>query len=63
MKAVKVKLSETHPDRVEAFTNGAKKYAEKIIANFKDYEFVRILPRNTIQTLMMFSVYWRGYEP
>ena len=37
MKSVKAKLSE---DRVVAFEKGAAAYAKKIVANFKDYEFV-----------------------
>lgn len=41
MKAVKAKLQETNPGRVEAFEKGAQAYAKKIIANFNDYEFVR----------------------
>lgn len=40
MKAVKAKLGETKPDRVEAFEKGAAAYAKKIVANFKDFEFV-----------------------
>ena len=43
MKAVEAKLKETKPDRVDAFKSGAAAYAKKIIANFKDYEFVRSL--------------------
>jgi len=39
MKAVKAKLAETNPDRVEAFEKGAQGYAKKIVANFKDFEF------------------------
>ncbi|PIL37145.1 hypothetical protein GSI_00837 [Ganoderma sinense ZZ0214-1] len=39
MKAVKGKLEESKPDRVEAFEKGASAFAKKIIANFKDYEF------------------------
>ena len=41
MKAVKEKLD---PARVEAFEKGAAAYAKKIVANFKDFEFVRIFP-------------------
>lgn len=37
MKATKEKL---HEDRVPAFEEGAKAYAKKLVANFKDYEFV-----------------------
>jgi hypothetical protein len=40
MKAVKAKLLETKPERVEAFEKGAQAFAKKIIANFDDYEFV-----------------------
>jgi hypothetical protein len=39
MKAVKAKLSETSPERVETFEKGAAAYAKKIVANFKDFEF------------------------
>jgi Translationally controlled tumour protein len=39
MKAVKEKLPE---DRVSDFEKGAQAYAKKIVANFKDYEFVGI---------------------
>ncbi|KAG9317675.1 translationally controlled tumor-associated [Chiua virens] len=39
MKAVKVELAKTSPDKVEAFEKGASAYAKKIVANFKDYEF------------------------
>jgi hypothetical protein len=40
MKAVKGKLAETE---VEGFEKGAAAYAKKIIADFKNYEFVSIL--------------------
>ena len=40
MKAIKEKLATTNPERVEAFEKGASAYAKKIVANFKDYEFV-----------------------
>ncbi|KAH0587626.1 hypothetical protein H2248_006395 [Termitomyces sp. 'cryptogamus'] len=39
MKALKEKLPE---ERREAFEKGAQAYAKKIVANFKDYEFVRL---------------------
>ncbi|KAF9222010.1 translationally controlled tumor-associated [Gyrodon lividus] len=39
MKAVKTKLQETNPGRVQAFEKGAAAYAKKIVSNFKDYEF------------------------
>jgi hypothetical protein len=41
MKAVKEKLD---PARVPGFEKGAAAYAKKIVANFKDFEFVRIFP-------------------
>lgn len=44
MKAIKAKLAVTNPDRVEAFEKGAAAYAKKIVANFKDFEFVRESP-------------------
>ena len=44
MKTVKAQLKESNPDRVEAFEKGAAAFAKKIIANFKDYEFVSFLP-------------------
>ena len=37
MKAVKEKLP---AERVADFEKGAQAYAKKIVANFKDYEFV-----------------------
>ena len=40
MKTVKAHLSEKNPERVEAFEKGAQAFAKKIVANFKDYEFV-----------------------
>lgn len=43
MKAVKTKLAESNPDRVEAFEKGAQAFAKKLVANFKDYEFVRFI--------------------
>jgi hypothetical protein len=39
MKAVKAKLQEKKPERVEAFEKNAAAFAKKIVANFKDYEF------------------------
>jgi len=39
MKAVKSKLIETNPERVEAFEKGAQVYAKKLVASFKDLEF------------------------
>ncbi|TFY82707.1 hypothetical protein EWM64_g1307 [Hericium alpestre] len=39
MKAVKTKLAETNPERVDAFEKSAQNFAKKLVANFKDYEF------------------------
>lgn len=44
MKAVKEKLQEMNPDRVVAFEKGAQTFVKKLVANFKDYEFVRFHP-------------------
>lgn len=43
MKAVKAKLQETNPERVEIFEKNAGAFAKKIVANFKDYEFVSLI--------------------
>lgn len=40
MKAIKEKLQETRPEEVAAFEKGAAAFAKKIVASFKDYEFV-----------------------
>lgn len=40
MKSVKAELEKSKPERVEAFEKGAQAFAKKIVANFKDYEFV-----------------------
>lgn len=39
MKAIKAKLAETKPERVEAFEKSAATFAKKIVGNFKDFEF------------------------
>lgn len=51
MKAVKAKLDE---GRVEAFEKGASTFAKKIVANFKDFEFVG--PPRTIFPWLRFSI-------
>jgi hypothetical protein len=40
MKAVKTHLAEKSPDDVPIFEKGAQAYAKKVVANFKDFEFV-----------------------
>lgn len=40
MKSVKSHLATTQPEQVEAFEKGASAYAKKLIAGFKDLEFV-----------------------
>jgi hypothetical protein len=42
MKAVKTELEKTKPDQINAFQTGAQAYAKKIVANFKDFEFVSL---------------------
>jgi hypothetical protein len=49
MKAIKAELAKTKPERVEGFEKAASAYAKKIVANFKDYEFVSI---NIVITLL-----------
>ncbi|KAI9598836.1 translationally controlled tumor-associated [Syncephalis fuscata] len=39
MKAIKTKLQESNPDRVDEFASKAQDFAKKLIGNFKDYEF------------------------
>ena len=55
MKAVKAKLQETNPDQVDAFEKGAAAYAKKIVAQFKDYEFVSLCDIHTIYTNLVHS--------
>lgn len=43
MKAVKTELQKTNPEQVEAFEKGAAAFAKKLVANFKDYEFVSMI--------------------
>jgi hypothetical protein len=42
MKAVKAKLAEkgADPEEITTFEKGAQAFAKKIVANFKDYEFL-----------------------
>lgn len=40
MKAIKEILQKSNPDAVADFEKGAAAFAKKIVANFKDYEFV-----------------------
>jgi hypothetical protein len=42
MKSVKKHLEEHHPEKVKDFEAGAAVYVKKIVANFKDYEFVSL---------------------
>jgi len=39
MKAVKAKLQEKKPDRVDGFEKGAQVFAKKVVGDFKNYEF------------------------
>ena len=47
MKTVKEHLGKEKPERVEAFEKGAAAYAKKIVANFKDFEFVSLSVSST----------------
>ncbi len=49
MKAVKATLP---ADRVDAFEKGAQVFAKKLVANFKDYEFVSVIPDGSIGTIL-----------
>jgi len=40
MKAVKAELQKSNPEGVEAFEKGAQTFAKKVVAGFKDFEFV-----------------------
>jgi hypothetical protein len=51
MKTVKAHLQEKKPDRVEAFEKGAAAFAKKVVANFKDYEFVGFMYFNHLGIL------------
>ena len=55
MKAVKAKLQESNPERVELFEKGASAYAKKIVANFNDYEFVSEDHASVSRTLVILS--------
>lgn len=66
MKAVKAELTKNKPERVEAFEKGAQAFAKKIVANFKDYEFVSTISPTRfcdIIVIKFLKVHWRGYEP
>ena len=65
MKEVKTRLQQTNPDRVEAFEKGAAAFAKKIIANFKDYEFVSLLTieHQSILSERHQTVHRREHEP
>ena len=51
MKSVKKHLEETKPDRVKAFEAGAAAYVKKIVAGFKDYEFVSLIQSRLVSIL------------
>ena len=42
MKAVKEHLQKSDPDSVASFEKGATDFAKKVVAKFKDFEFVRV---------------------
>ena len=60
MKAVKEHLARSNPDRVAAFEKGASAYAKKIVANFKDFEFVSgVIVLSESATKVTLTVHWR----
>ena len=42
MKAIKAKLVEENPGRVETFEKKASSFAKKIVDDFKNYDFVSL---------------------
>ena len=62
MKAVKAELATSHPDQVDSFEKGAQTYAKKIVANFKDFEFVSGFLQHISNVLMKMPVHWRKHE-
>lgn len=60
MKAVKGKLP---ADRVETFEKGAQAFAKKIVANFKDYEFVGAFFYSPVQTPTFKQFTGEGMNP
>lgn len=64
MKAVKAHLEKTNPDRVAAFEKGAAAFAKKVVANFKDFEFVRIssASNNSPVLTQVSAAHWGEYE-
>lgn len=61
MKRVKAELTKTHPDKVEAFEKGAGAYAKKVVADFKNYDFVSF-PLFRRLHLKSSLVHWRKHE-
>ncbi len=60
MKAVKAKLQDTNPGAVEEFEKGAQAFAKKLVANFKDYEFVSQHPCHLRFGLTAFVIQYTG---
>lgn len=56
MKAVSAKLKESNPERASAFEKKAIEYVKKVLANFKDYEFVRPPPPPLISLKHLMSL-------
>lgn len=53
MKSVKEKLAGSNPDAVAEFEKGAAAFAKKLVANFKDYEFVSIISNTHSSSLIL----------
>jgi Translationally controlled tumour protein len=63
MKAVKLVLQAKNPERVEAFEKNAAAFAKKIVANFKDFEFVSAtLDHRQNLSNPFIVVHWRIHE-
>ena len=62
MKAVKTHLSQNQPDKVDEFEKGAQAYAKKIVANFKDFDFVSRVNESTLDFHNISLVHRRKHE-
>lgn len=63
MKSVKEKLAESAPDNVAEFEKGAAAFAKKLVANFKDYEFVSITTNTQSSFLMLLQYTSESMNP
>ena len=63
MKSVKEKLAESAPNDVAEFEKGAAAFAKKLVANFKDYEFVSIITNTQSSFLMLLQYTSESMNP